>query len=365
MDRALFFCRARIMDYQEKQRLIDLISWGKLPTVQQDIHFVLDTPTLEIKAMSTIVFNEGLAYAKSNGLLSEEECLNYGGWSEDDETDILTLRRDLDIVKKGLIHCIFNTMKLMKAKGILRNIEKQYRNKALVKQGLLFGSERSHALMQQQRYIISRITRLEDGELFWSTQESFDVFENIDLINGLCEFYFLDSFVSEAQIRLLARTEPWRSTWAYFKTGGDVFERDLSSNQQRLVFWSQAYDNVFDAYERPTKKIINDDDVLDSWFMQQAEKIEKGSTDREVDKLAPKKQPKGRQEIFIPTSKEAAREIFNLNSAQSKGTIKMRERVLKDGSKVEDQDLPDSQSAMRQQATQELSKRMKSISNRR
>lgn len=353
------------MDYQEKQRLIDLISWGKLPTVQQDIHFVLDIPTSEIKAMSTIIFNKGLQYAKANGLLSEEECLNYGGWTEDDETDLLTLRRDLDIVKKGLIHCVFNTMKLIKAKGILRNIEKQYHDKALVKQGLLYGSEKSHALMQQQRYIISRITRLENGELFWSTQESFDAFENIDLINGLCEFYFLDSFISEAQIRLLARTEPWRSTWAYFKTGGNIFEKDLSSNQQRLVFWSQAYDNVFDAYERPTKKIVDDDDVLDSWFMQQADKIEKGSTEREVNKLAPKKQPKGRQEVFIPADKEGAKEIYDLNSPQAKGTIKMRERILKGGNQIEDQDLPDSQNVMRQQATQELSKRMKSISNRR
>jgi len=335
VDRALFFVELRIMDYQEKQRLIDLISWGKLPTVQQDIQFVLDIPTSEIKAISTVVYNQGLDYARINNLLTEEECLLFNGWSEDDETDLLTLQRDLDIVKRGLIKCALNNMQLIKAKGILTNIEKKYYKKAMEKQALLYGSENSHAIMQQQRYIINRITRLVNGKLFWSTQEIFDSFDNIDLINKLCEFYFMDSLISDGHIRLIARTEPWRSKWIYFKNGGVLFSEDISRNQERLIFWSHVYDTVFDAYERPAKRIIEDDVVLDSWFMQQSEKIEKDSVKREVDKLAPKKKPKGRQEIFIPTDKVGAKDIYDLNSLQSKAKIQMRERVLRDGNTIE------------------------------
>jgi hypothetical protein len=353
------------MDYQEKQRLIDLISWGKLPTVQQDIQFVLDIPTSEIKAMSTVIYDQGLDYARMNNLLTEEECLSFGAWSEDDETDLLTLQKDLDTVKRGLLKCALNNMQLIKAKGILKNINKKYYEKSLQKQGLLHSSDKSYATMQQQRYIISQITRLTNGKLFWSTQEAFDSFDNIGLINRLCEFYFLESVVDDDKIRLLARTEPWRSRWIYFKNGGNLFGKDVSRNQERLIFWSHAYDTVFDAYERPAKKVIEDDDLLDSWFMEQSDKVEKNSTKREIDKLTPKKQPKGRQELFIPTDKEGAKEVHGLNTPQAKATIKMRQRVLKDDTEVEDQNFPDSQSEMRQKATQELSKRMHSISNRR
>ncbi len=352
------------MDYQEKQRLIDLIYWGKLPTVQQDIQFVLDIPTSETKAMSTIIYDQSLDYARANDLLTEDECLEFGGWSEDDETDLLTLNKDLIIVQRGLLKCMLNNMQLLKAKTLLKSIRRKHYDKAIEKQKLLYNSDRSHATTQQQRYIISQITRLPSGELFWATQENFDNFDNTSLVNMLCEFYFMDAVIDDDDIRLLARTDPWRVRWVYFKSGGDLFTKDLSRNQEKLIFWSHAYDNVFDAYERPAKKVIEDNDLLDSWFIQQSDKMEKNSTKREIDKLTPKKSPKGRQEIFLPTDREGAKDIHDLNTPQAKGKIRMRQRVLNDGKVVEDQNLPDSQSEIRQQATKDLSQRMKNISRR-
>lgn len=70
----------------------------------------------------------------------------------------------------------------------------------------------------------------------------------------------------------------WRARWrASTKTGSPLFDgpvMDWNINQVALVFWSNFYDSIYEHPERPTQKIIDNDDLLDKWVEDQAKKME-------------------------------------------------------------------------------------------
>lgn len=360
-----FFCRARIMDYQKKQRTIDLVLWGKVATQVDGVDFIFDIPTAEIKAKSTLEYNKALLEAQSSSLLTEEEALEVGHWDYEDEGEIASIRRDIENIRRGLLDLQFNKMKLRKAKQLLKAADKALLEKISEKFGLLTETDENYALLRQQRFIINKITRLDDNELFWPTTKSFDDDTNIGLISILCGDFFNGSIISDFNFRLIARSEPWRTTWSYFKKGGVLFGTDLSRNQDRLVYWSSVYDSVYEAYERPSKQIIEDNDLLDSWFMHESEKIDRQQREKMIDKKFGKNTKGGKQELFVMTDREGAKDIHEMNTRHAKITAKNRQTVIDNKGKIDEQDLPDSQLALRQQAIKQSRDRIKSISNRR
>ena len=362
---ALFFCRARIMDYQKKQRTIDLVLWGKVATEVNGVDFIFNIPTAEIKAKSTLEYDKALLEAKSSNLLTEEEALEVGNWDYEDEGEIASIRRDIENIRRGLLDFQFHKIKLEKARQLLKAAEKALVEKISEKFGLLTETDENYALLRQQRFIISKITRLEDDKLFWPTMKSFDDDTNIGLISILCSDFFNGSIISDINFRLIARSEPWRTTWSYFKKGGALFGADLSRNQDRLVYWSNVYDSVYEAYERPSQQIIEDNDLLDSWFMHEAEKVSRQQREKMIDKKFGKNTKGGKQELFVMTDKQGAKDIHDLNTRHSKIIAKNRQTVIDKQGKIDEQDLPDSQLALRQQAIKQTKDRMKSISNRR
>jgi hypothetical protein len=70
----------------------------------------------------------------------------------------------------------------------------------------------------------------------------------------------------------------WRARWkASTKTGSPLFEGptvDWNINQVALVFWSNFYDSIFEHHERPSQKVIDNDDLLDRWVEQKGKEAE-------------------------------------------------------------------------------------------
>ena len=50
---------------------------------------------------------------------------------------------------------------------------------------------------------------------------------------------------------------------------------ELTKDQLSLSSYSTLYDNVYESHECPNEKIIDDDDCLDGWLIQQRRKSEK------------------------------------------------------------------------------------------
>jgi hypothetical protein len=223
--------------------------------------------------------------------------------------------------------------------------------------------KRLNALICQQRYLIGCITETEEGRPFWLTEKDFEEFDDINIIIQLCELFFVKSRIPIESIRELARSQQWRIYWEIAKNTNDLFIDNViswSANQRDLAYWSTIYDSVYSAYERPSKDIIVDDDLLDSWFIRQGEKIDS----KTQNSMAPKLNKSGRNEEFIMADKEGAKRIYKMNDPTARAQIKARQKVLNQKGTIKEQDMPDSQRAIRQQLMEKQRKHVSDITHR-
>ena len=360
------------MDIAEKERLLAKINWGHIPitAISQSgafISLLLHPPTTQEQAQSALIYSTEYQRAIIVGLPSEQEMLKdliaIERWNPQTDVEIEGLTKDIHTIRRGLLDFLFNTTKLEKARSLLRRAEKALIERLNQKHNLLQNSAKAHAEICQQRYLIGRITETEDGELFWPNIKDFDNCEDNGLITQLCEVFFQKSRISIKLIRELARSQQWRQYWEIAKNTNDLFNNSVSSwsqNQRELAYWSTIYDSVYSAYERPAKDIIEDDDLLDSWFIRQGEKIE----GKIQTTMAPQSNKPGRNEEFVMTDQEGAKRVYNMNDPGSRVKIKARQKLLNQQGSIQEQNMPDSKREMRQQLTEMQTKHVKDISHR-
>jgi len=360
------------MDAADKNRLISRISWGCISATVSTcdnnlISLLLRQPSIKEQAQSAVVYSTELQRSILTGTQTEDELLQnsiaFGQWSSEQESQIAGLQDDIHKIRRGLLDYWSNITKLEQARSLLRRAEKVLIEKLNKRHLLLQTSAEAHAEMCQQRFLISKITETLDGQPFWPTTECFDSYNDTDLVSQLCDIFFDKSRVSTATIRCLARSQQWRLYWEVTKTTNDLFDGPVSSwsiNQRELAYWSTVYDSVYGSIDRPAKYVIDDDDLLDSWFIRQGEKIDGRATNGLADR--PKKP--GRNEEFIVTDQEGAKRVYDMNDSMSRAKIRAKQQTINKHGVVREQDMPDSQNEMRQQLASRRSKHVKDISRR-
>jgi len=360
------------MDTNNLQRLIARISWGYTSATvsTQDgelVSLLLRPPTPKEQAKAAMVYSTERQRAALIGLPSEKEMLenliNLGRWNVETEEEIAGLEKDIHTIRRGLLDFLFNKTKLEQARSLLRRAEKALIDRLCQKHELLQNSAEAHAEICQQRYLIGRITETDDGNPFWPTEKDFDDCDDNKLIAQLCELFFQKSRLPVSVVREIARSSTWRSYWEVAKTSHELFDGPVSGwslNQRELAYWSTIYDSVYAAFERPSKDIITDDDLLDSWFIRQGEKIESKTQTG----MAPQPLKPGRNEEFIMADREGAQRVYNMNDPATRARIKAKQKMISQRGTVREQDMPDSQNEMRQQLMEKQRKHVKDISRR-
>lgn len=346
------------MDYLEKERLISKILYPDIFIDSKQI--VLSPPNGRIKTESVYIYEKFYNQAIDLGLMDNDDLLYHlaviGQWNPQELIDIETIKTDIERITKGLLSLIFNTSKLKMAKKMLREAENQLTEKISKKNRLLEPSANNYAVLKQQQFIISKIAKYNNGQMIWKNFDEFLDSDKDDMMADLLEHFFINSRIPQKTMRLIARTNPWRQMWLSFKNMGSIFDRspcDWSDNQTNIVFWSKNYDLVYEAYERPSTDIIHDDDLLDSWFLNQTDKIESKCKNKLGDSMTNKSRKDGRQENFIITDRDGAKKVYNMNDPSIRSKIKARQKVLDKHGKVKEQHMPDSQQEIRQKALAE------------
>ncbi len=289
--------------------------------------------------------------------------IELGEWSDKQNEEIDGLQSDIHKIRRGLLDFVFNKTKLEQARSLLRRAESALLQRLSQRHDLCKNSADAQALIFQQRFLISRITERENGDPVWMNTGDFQKSDDITLIMQLCELFFRQSRISTQMIRELARSQQWRMYWEISKNTNDLFDGSIMSwslSQKELVYWSTIYDSVYDAYERPSKDIIVDDDMLDSWFIRQSEKVE---SKRQTEMSTTSNKP-GMNEEFIMADKEGAKTVYNMNDPSSRIKIKAREKLLNKQGAIKEQDMPDSKREIRKQAMEKRSQRVKDIGHR-
>jgi hypothetical protein len=91
------------------------------------------------------------------------------------------------------------------------------------------------------------------------------------------------------------------------------------------------YDSVYEHPESPNDKIIEDDDCLDGWFIDQRRKNEKIKKENEINGMLGNEKIAKAGEVFIVAgSREEADAIHGINSPQSEANRKNRLNLIKE-----------------------------------
>lgn len=152
--------------------------------------------------------------------------------------------------------------------------------------------------------------------------------------------------VSIDEIRQIARSDAWISIWnTAGKNPGRLFSNKFLNDEQRsLIMYTRMYENVYKHPECPPNNVINDDDLLDGWLIEQKQNKDK-------DKKEGKEKPgwDKAQEIFKVVDKknkhmtveEQIKDIESLNSKQAQAIKKQRNKVIQKHGVVAENQLPD------------------------
>jgi hypothetical protein len=117
------------------------------------------------------------------------------------------------------------------------------------------------------------------------------------------------------------------------------------------------YDNVYESTECPPDEVINDDDVLDGWFVKQRKDREEAKQEKSTDHHFGNHKGTGRQELFVMArNQDEVNSILNQNDASGKNIIQTRKQVMQNanGKEIKEQEMPDVRRDLQMQAVQEM-----------
>jgi len=108
-----------------------------------------------------------------------------------------------------------------------------------------------------------------------------------------------------------------------------------------LISWSQLYDNIAEHPECPPDDLINDDDALDGWMINQKREREQKKNQNSIDSSLTDK-VKNSSEIFIVAHSQKERDrIESMNSPEVKAIKRSREKIIQEKGEVSDLDFSD------------------------
>jgi len=321
------------MNQAKRNRLIYRLLSGNLYIEKKYILRSSDIETLQLAAeiYEELLFSESLSEYRFDmialtGIPDFENKLTIMNERQDSlkiemyeqylNVEILSkLRKQLDAVKKGI-----NTL-----------YSKWHRFDHLTPEGI--------AALTQTQFIVSRTLYSINGIRVFGND--FDNLNYTQLDDIISEIYSND--IPETEMRDIARSDLWRSYWNIDK--GQLFGKPailLNNEQRRIIAYSKMYDAAYESSDCPSDTVIEDDDLLDGWFLRMKREREKDKGTKEVDKLLSRH--KNDQEVFFPASDgNAAKKIDDLNTPLVKKQKQQRAEIIKQRGQVSELEFPDIQ----------------------
>ena len=328
----------RILDSIYYEKVLNRIIQGRLRIRLGGLVLFIYEPTKEILEESYEIYDEAYEKAYFSGSYVEQEIiellLKYDLWSPLDDRAADDLKEKIDDLKVEAFKNSYSKKTLISIKRNIRNIEGQVSKFLYKKKQLDTISCRGLANFAKQSWVVSQTAKLEDDSLAYHTIP----------LPKLMSFY-TDNEISQDVYRAIARTDPWRSMWISSVKQGNAFgsaSSSLDRHKLALIGYSQMYDNVYENPEAPDQKVVEDDDCLDGWFIDQKRKRDKEKKKREAEKLISNPKIANSQEIFVMAKDgEHAKEIMDLNNPHGKQVINQRNKQIDDTGHIHFKNLGD------------------------
>lgn len=306
------------MDERKRELLTYRIISGKLRCTTPYGTFHILNPTAEEKYISEEIYESTYGEAVMEGAYNEQTfdifLQQKGIWSPMLEAKYSKLESDLENLKVALFTSYLNSEIRLKTKDAIAKTKREIIELYERLHSYDYVSADGIARLQKQKFLIA-MSIYKDGKKLFNIDNYWMVDSNIiDVLSSELSKQRLQ----EEEVRLLARSEPWRSIWFCRKAGSSLFPcstTEMTDEQRVLVYWSQVYDNIRESPKCPPDDVINDDDALDGWFIVQG-KQHKQESDREwIENQITNPDIKNSGEIFIKTGKQDAARVYGVNDA--------------------------------------------------
>lgn len=342
------------MKQHEREFFIALIRSSKVFVTYKDIHLIVKPLTFDQSVQACEIYNTVYEQGYIDGMMDEDDLISWMRhndlWTEEDDKKIEGFKKDLEKLKIEIYNARNNTSLKNKIRLYLRAGESQ----------LTAHLSKKHIYYQNTREGIAS-----SEKLAWMIKNSTYLNNELYNFNEVSLNYVVDewqsSFLSDEQIRELARNEPWKSLWIVrensksklFNTSDDS---DLTYNQKNLIVWSQMYDNIQESLDCPNKDVIEDDDMLDGWFIIQSKKREQEKAEKELEHNTKNEKIKNASEVFVMAGHNDGDvdRINSMNNVHAQHVKKQREHMLEANGLVHQENLPDERLRRNMQATNAL-----------
>lgn len=299
-------------------------------------------PTLEDKIDASEAYITAYNEAIADEMMTEDEVeawmLENGLWSEEDQKKLDTAEKDIRTLKKEMFNHHRDGAMVNNIRKLLKGAKKFHSLKLKEKSEFLSNTAEQAARQMELLTMIQNATEKDGKPIDWDKEDQF-------LINELIAVYIEDIF-NEEQIRELARTAPWTGLWNIKDNLKhplfSMADRELTTNQHALTVWSQTYDNIQESIDCPTDEVINDDDMLDGWFIIQGEKRQKDKAERDFEEGTKSDKIKNSSEVFVMSKgKKDDDRIKLMNSQHGEAVKQQRFNLIKKKGSAQQQDFAD------------------------
>ncbi len=320
------------MEYAERTRIINRLLLDR----QKIGRYTLLNPTAKHKYLADEYYLQILDEVKYQNWLNEEESIavliSTGILPRNYKQEIESLEKSLENYKMDLFQNRTNPGFVRKQRELIRAANNRIAHLNSLAGSLFSYTIEGFALSLRSQFLLAKTLYLGKKRV----RELSGVLDEI--MAGILEKRLTIPILKE-----LARTEPWRGLWACSKPNPfSHCPTDFTDEQTTLIQLSMMYDNVYQSPDCPEDMVINDDDMLDGWFLVQKKKRE----EKDFKDIAPAKH----NEVFIPAQTAAdVAKIQGMNSIESKIAIKQRESVLNKKGQATDLDFPDVQNRLLQE----------------
>jgi len=337
------------MEQHERELLIYSIRSGII--IKNGLKII--PPTIEQCLEAAAVFKESFDELKSQGVMTEREIVAWmrseGLWHKVDDDDVKKLKDSVDQAKVDIYNNRYDKKEVRRHKHILRTAKKLLGKKHGVRTSYFTNSCEGLSGLEKTAYLISQTT-YKDNALY-----NFEEYSISDVIS-----FWNEGNLLEPRVRELARNEPWRTIWASRDISScPLFIQDnnkeLTFTQKNLVIWSKLYDNIQEHMEAPPEEVVNDDDMLDGWFIVQNRKREKDKKEKDVDSTLGANA--GKDEVFVmanASDKERLKAIKDMNDGESVYIRDERMAYVQQKGEVDRIKLPDVQRELSKQMIEQM-----------
>ncbi len=315
------------MKHHEREFFISVIRSGNVYVKTKNKRLCIK-PLTYIQSIDSIdVYNESYDQALMDGLMTEEEAesvmISKGVWTSEDDERLEGLKKDMEKLKIE----IYNNRK----KPQMREAIRKY---------LRAGESSTFDLIQKKHAYYSNtcegVATLDKSS--WiirnTTFDGSRLYDFSDYTVESIQAKWRESIFEENIIRELARNDPWKSLWNLkdkinIKLFYNEDDSEITDNQKNLSIWSLLYDNIQESMEPPPQDVVEDDDVLDGWFIVQNKKREQEKLEREFENKTSDKVKNAHEVFVMSSSKEEAEAVNSMNDIHNRNIKKQRQAKIK------------------------------------